>query len=242
MDSIDLSDYVAGGYFVAKPIRREDWMSAELLPEQLITLSSCLNKSKVQIYWGWDTDQYKTEIQDSGIKESDLEALRTWSQSENIGHPNVFYSLNAAQDFITKFTPHNDFSVFGIALPKELVSNFLAENQQTIYYPATQTTKPVIDGINLVLSQNKTLEPHGNILGFEIVSSVYSDLAHSWLCNGIEKDMFEQFSIRPNQYGLINSYLEAKQIYDWIAEDELRGTRSEPEPYYPWLIVQYPIT
>ena len=88
----------------------------------------------------------------------------------------------------------------------------------------------------------KTLKPNGNILGFEILSYEYSNLGCSWLCSGIDKDMFEQFNIRPNQFGLINSYKEAKQVYEWIAEDELQGTRGEPYPYYPWLIVQYPIT
>ena len=50
--------------------------------------------------------------------------------------------------------------------------------------------------------------------------------------------MNELFGIRPNPYGLIDTYEDAKKVADWIAEDKHRG---EPLPYYPWLIVQYPL-
>jgi hypothetical protein len=242
MDAIDLNDYFAGGYFVAKSIQRKEWMSAELLPETIISLSSCLNKSKIQVFWGWDTDRYKTELEAIGIGEEQLDAFRLWSQSPIVGHPNVFYSLNAAQDFTAKFISTKNYLIFGVGLPKELVNKFLDDNPQTIFYPETQTTENMIDGTNLVLSKQQTLESNGNVLGFDILSDSYSDFNHSWLCSGIHKDMFEQFGIHPNKYGLINTYKEANQVYEWIAEDELRGRRSEPEPYYPWLIVQYPIT
>ena len=67
MNAVDLNDYDAGGYFVAKPIQREAWMSAELLPEVIISLSSCRNQSKVQIVWGWDIEKYRKQIEGIGI-------------------------------------------------------------------------------------------------------------------------------------------------------------------------------
>jgi hypothetical protein len=95
--------------------------------------------------------------------------------------------------------------------------------------------------VNYALSEGRPLPQRGNALGFEIVSYVYSGFSHSWLCGGIERDMNQLFNIRPNEYGLINSYDEAKEVYEWIAEDKLQGTRAEPEPYHPWLLVQYPL-
>jgi hypothetical protein len=53
--------------------------------------------------------------------------------------------------------------------------------------------------------------------------------------------MADQFGIQPNEHGLIATPDEAMQVYEWIAEDEQRGHRAEPEPYYPWLLVEYPI-
>jgi hypothetical protein len=54
--------------------------------------------------------------------------------------------------------------------------------------------------------------------------------------------MHELFGIRPNQYGLISTYDEAKKVHDWIAEDNMQGTRAEPYPYDAWLLVSYPLT
>jgi hypothetical protein len=75
---------------------------------------------------------------------------------------------------------------------------------------------------------------------FDLSISYDQNINDSWLCSGLERDMFEQFGIRPNKNGLINTYDEAMRVYRWIAEDEQRGHRAEPEPYYPWLLVAYP--
>jgi len=40
---------------------------------------------------------------------------------------------------------------------------------------------------------------------------------------------------------VLDSYTDAKQINDWIAEDEGKGTRAEPEPYDFWLVLSYPL-
>jgi hypothetical protein len=93
---------------------------------------------------------------------------------------------------------------------------------------------------NHIVGEHEPLPTGGNILGFEVTSFHFGH-GHSWLCSGLERDMHELFGIRPNSYGLIDSYEEAKKAYQWIAEDKLQGTRAEPEPYYPWLIVQYPL-
>jgi hypothetical protein len=53
--------------------------------------------------------------------------------------------------------------------------------------------------------------------------------------------MHDLYGIRPNPYGLIDTFTDAKKVHDWIAEDNLQGTRAEPEPYAPWLLVSYPL-
>lgn len=243
MDAIDLSDYVSGGYFVAKPIQREPWMSKELLPQTIISVSSCRNNSKVLVYWGWDIEKHHNAVVNLGIPSSKISDFQEWSTSDKVGYTSTFYTLGAAREFICTFiTDDSSWSIFGVGLPKQMANKFLIDNPRSSFDPRTQTWQKEILGVNLALSQHKALDPNGTILGFEIISYSYFDMNCSWLCNGIDRDMFKLFNIRPNQYGLIDSYAEAKQVYEWIAEDELQGTRSEPEPYYPWLIVQYPIT
>ena len=67
------------------------------------------------------------------------------------------------------------------------------------------------------------------------------DFGHSWLCSGLERDMHERFGIRANNKGLLDSYADAKQVYDWIADDAMQGARAEPEPYALWLLLAYPL-
>jgi hypothetical protein len=32
-----------------------------------------------------------------------------------------------------------------------------------------------------------------------------------------------------------------KRVHNWIAEEDMQGTRGEPEPYDAWLLVDYPL-
>ena len=95
-------------------------------------------------------------------------------------------------------------------------------------------------GVSKVVRGGQPLAAGGQALGYELLS-YDQNINDSWLCSGIERDMADQFGIRPNAHGLIATLDEAMQVYDWIAEDEQRGHRAEPEPYYPWLLVDYPL-
>lgn len=123
-DAINLNDYVAGGYFVARyaPFRP---VLSQSLPERFISLSGCFAKTACQ-YWGWEAEKNTKEILDFGIAVEKLPALKKWSSSKDIGYPNVFYTLAAAQQFIAEFLPHDqDLLVLGIAIPSTLLNGFL---------------------------------------------------------------------------------------------------------------------
>lgn len=49
--------------------------------------------------------------------------------------------------------------------------------------------------------------------------------------------MHQLHGLRPNPYGLIDTYEDAQTVTEWIAEHK---EQAEPLPYYPWLIVEYP--
>jgi hypothetical protein len=236
---IDLSDYIAGGYFVVK-YAHNGLQRSDLLPERLISLSECICQ-KLNIVWGWNIENYdhKEQAFNFGIPTDKVEAFCEWCAGKD---PGALYSLDIAREFIAEFLADtSDVVLVGIAMYKDMVEGFLAANKQKVYFANEGIDKEFIHGVNYVLSEGNRLPTDSNPLGFEVVGYSYNDLGHSWLCSSLDKDMHELFSIRPNQYGLIDSYEDAKKVYDWIAEDEMRGTRSEPEPYYPWLIVQYPL-
>ena len=235
---IDLSDYVAGGYFVVK-YSHDGLQRSDLLPERLISLSACVCR-KLDIVWGWNPKEYEHSAVDLGIATNRIEAFCQWCAGKD---PGALYSLDIGREFIARFlTDTSDVALVGIAMHKDMVDDFLAANKQKVYFANEGIEKEFIHGVNYVLSEGKHLPTGNNPLGFEVLGYSYNDLGHSWLCSGLEKDMHELFGIRPNQYGLIDSYADAKKVYEWIAEDKMQGTRAEPEPYYPWLIVQYPVS
>ncbi len=242
---IDLRDYAAGGYFITKFADRAAYMQADLLPDRLLSLSSCINPGKVSVYWGWDIDQHRDEALAFGVPQDKLPEFVTWSQATgdvDYSHPDVFYTLEAAKEFIEAFLPNRgDLALIGIALPNPIVDGFLSDNKQYIYNSNRQAYEPALYGANYVLNEHKSLPPDGDILGFEVVS--YNiNLGCSWLCGGLERDMHREFGIRPGKYGLLETFEDANRVYQWILEGSAKGEhRGEPEPYYPWLIVRYPL-
>ena len=94
-------------------------------------------------------------------------------------------------------------------------------------------------GVEGRIKQGLLMEEPNAILGYDVVSYSYHDFSHSWLCSHLEQDMNDKFGIRANQYGLLDTFEDAQKINDWIAEDEMKGTRAEPEPYDFWLIASY---
>jgi hypothetical protein len=130
--------------------------------------------------------------------------------------------------------------LIGIGLPTELVDKFLRENKQTVYESNEAVYIDSPYGLNYILDKRQPLLPGGETLGFEIIG-YHINLSCSWLCSHLEQDMHREFGIRPNKYGLIDSYEEAIKVYNWLLKDEQCGIRAEPIPYYPWLLIRYPL-
>lgn len=231
--TIDPTPFIAGGYFIIKSAPREAHHSPDLLPQRLISLSNCICPS-VHVYWAWR----EQEALDFGIPKSKLAA--THREISGFDYPNVFLTLDVAQAFINEFlSDARHLHLIGIGLHPERVADFLALKQQ-VYDPHAEEYRQEISGVSQIVHARLALPTGGQPLGFEVVS-YDNQLGHSWLCSGLERDMVDQFNIRPNQHGLIASYKEAQQVYQWIAEDKQQGHRAEPEPYYPWLLVEYPL-
>ena len=237
----EISDFVAGGYFLLKSVSRQMWMAVDLLPEEILSLSECISPS-VQIYWGWH-ENGQAAARQFGVPEDKLAGLREWlTLGEKVHFSNVFFSVSAAQEFAAEFLSGIDHvHLIGIGLPHVLVDDFLQANPQTVYNANEGKHEPAEYGINALLHKGEPLSPGGQVLGYEVLSYSYA-LGHSWLCSSLEREMHTLFGIRPNVRGFIDTLEEAMQVYGWIAEDEQKGHRAEPEPYYPWLVVEYPVT
>ncbi|MEZ4667162.1 MAG: hypothetical protein R3E39_04455 [Anaerolineae bacterium] len=219
VDAIDLKDYVAGGYFIAK-YATEGFQPSALLPERVISLSSCIGKP-MDVVWGWDIALYQKEIADFGFRADRLVNFQAWCAERVPGGISELEGARfAAKEFVSADTK---VVLLGAGLHCELVAELVKQVP------------------TFAMNDKKSLADGATSLGFEVLSHFSHQFSCSWLCSGLEKYMSDVFGIRPNRYGLIDSYAEAKQVYEWIAEDNMQGIRAEPLPYFPWLIVQYDV-
>lgn len=228
----ELQDFYSGGYFLIR-MGRPDWGYPfdEYLPDgNLMSLSNCICKNRLMIHWGW-TPGDKEAALDFGIHEHQWDDFVDWCGTAYLEYMDVFsmfYSPDGAREFIKRFDlDTEDLFIVGAGLPQELQINWQNEDDE--------------NGVVKRIQQKLPLEPSDSVLGFDVISYSYTDFSTSWLCSGLERDMNDLFNIRTNEIGLLASFEDAKTIYDWIAEDEQKGTRAEPEPYDFWLLTSYPI-
>lgn len=246
---VDLSQFISAGYYLTRYAEDGFWKS-DLLPSRIVSISKCIGKP-LSVYWGWHPfEQYQKDILDFGIPDTKLDDFRTWCGQHGDYYSNTFPTLTTARQFIVEFLPeHTDHLLLGVGLPAELLDSFLEKDYPyTGYFNPDGTlserlkTPDEFNAIYRAVYQRQPLAPGGTPLGFEVVTYSYNEFGDSWLCSGLEKEMYQLFSIRTNHDGLMDSYADARKVYDWIAEDEQQGHRAEPEPYYPWLLVSYPLT
>ncbi len=233
METVDLSDFYSGGYFLLRT-GRPNWPPpfGEFLPDgNLMSLSKHICEKRLSVIWGWNPGDREAALE-FGIQPEQLAEFVEWcgvDYHESMDLTSMFYSPEAARTFVKRFEVDTDnLFIIGAALPKELHNAWIHE-------------EPDNEGIAKQIKQGLPVDKSGELLGYDIVSYSYHDFSCSWLCSGLEKDMNALFGIRANSKGLIDTYSDAKKVNDWIAEDEGKGIRAEPEPYDFWLLVSYPV-
>ena len=235
MTDIDRSQFYSGGFFLIRA-GHPGWkeLDAELIPPKIVSLSNCMNK-KFNIIWTWIPENKESAVE-FGIPESKWDELNSWCSEgyeEKINLGGMFTSKYVAQQFIKQFLPDTtDLYLIEAGLPKYIKP--LTWNE-----PATDDRPE--EGIEKRISKKLSISQDGTILGFDVIGFEYNNLSHSWICTYIHRDMHELYGIKPNQYGLLDDYEDAKKVYEWIEQDENKLTRAEPIPYDFWLVVSHPL-
>lgn len=228
---LDIDDvYVAGGYFVTSPNKRPQTLSPDLFSSSFLSVSPCFTPTIPHV-WYWDyTDS------DYGVKPQHTDLLAQWVtiyRDGQLGHPNVFFSVAIAREFVqTFFNDHQDLVILGIGLHQDLVQTFLAENEQS--RPGERT-----DGIVTMLGKNKQLASGGFAKGFEVLGKEYSHL-HTWMCNARNERFIraaENPAFLPNASGLFDTF----EVARYLSNPSHSYMTSQVERWLPWLIVQYPM-
>lgn len=217
------SEFIAGGYFLARPQARPEFLGDDLLPDKLMSLSNCIIKS-VPPFLEWTGGTPET----LGVPEHLIPALEEWSsQTWEIthGYPNVFYSLDDARDFVKRFIP---------AIPEDLVILCGALQSHSADLLLEKLTESSNHGISDLLKRKEASAANPQLLGYEPLC-YDSDLAHTWLCNDLHQHAFDTWGFKANRHGFLDNYDDAQKV----AEHAL-AIGAEEGLWLAWQILQYP--
>jgi hypothetical protein len=231
-----LDDYRVGGYFLVRVADREECMASELLPDSFITVSRCLTDIFPES-WAIGDGNGSEESNGFDLPRQALGTVKrevaSHFKNRYLGWPNVCYSTSIARQLAQKFLSHlssQDMALIGVALHQEYVPEFL--------HVEAPGAGDAPQGVYDAIAYGMRLEPGGTVLGYDVLGLDDNGSFHSWLCSGLEDDIYERFGIRPNAAGLLNSMEEAIQCALYAASDDVDA---EPVLWQPWLIVSYPV-
>lgn len=229
METIDVDRFYSAGYMVI-PSSHPGWpqLHEDGINGKLISLSDCISPRLLKRLW---TDITEQEAPDYGIRPDRLDAFVHWrmrAYPSEIDDWGTFISLQAAHHFVKEFAAASDYlHIIGVGIASDLAES---------HFPNTLPFSTV----ERQIAKRMPLERGGTPIGFEVVSYGYAPFGHSWLCSGLHRELRQALHTEANAYGLIPNENAARRLYEWIAEDEMRGHRAEPEPYHYWLLVDYP--
>jgi hypothetical protein len=148
-----------------------------------------------------------------------------------LGWPDVWLDLSAARTFYQTYLKHVDaVKLIAIGLSSRDVDDALSD-----LAPLKGSDE---SGVYHVLTQRRILPDGYTVRGYDILGSEYGGSFHSFFCNGLEQAYQEILHVELNDQGLVNEYGAAQQAANYT---NLETTGAEPVPWYPWLIVEYPL-
>lgn len=222
--------FYLGGYYIVKPIPRADWMNSSVLPESVLSASSCICDfyPDISIIWNKSRTKKKDYMKAIEIDRSTYDKMEDWLNEEsenNFDSSNVFNSYESAIEFCHKFLYNqSDLKIIGVALPKIHRDSFLKEQDDLRY------------GICKNLDKGLSVGLHNEILGYEILGFEFGGF-HSYICNGLEDKYHSKYNFVLNENGFIPTLEEAQTLSDYTNK-EIEGT--EPVLWLPWVILDTP--
>ncbi|MGH9887096.1 MAG: hypothetical protein ACREBE_16340 [bacterium] len=210
-------------------------MSAELLPDQLLTASACIGNFVPDV-WSLDWTNISDEERQAagaalGLAPATLPALMSYVTAgfneDKFGWPNVVKSADALADLLDLLPRSREWVTLGLALHRNHAAEFLEENAPRDGQGA--------GGVYDILVKKRSPPTGGIILGFEPLGFECGH-AHSWLCNALEKECFQALGIRPNLNGFLQTDGETERVIRHISRAEVGAV---PVQWLPWMILDY---
>ncbi|MET3193777.1 hypothetical protein [Bacillus sp. OAE603] len=228
--------FISGGYYIVAPTMRQEYMYKEIIPEKVISVSECICDihPEINVFWSGSKENKLKYIKEVNISEDKYKEMEKWIQDhfdlKEFEYPQIFPSLNLAKEFYCTFLNHiQDLRIIGFGLPSNYLESFFDE-EGTLNKTTEDRT-----GLENILMKKDFIDDVTSIKGFEILG-YETNIFHSYLCNGLEKDFKNQFDFSLNENGFVSSLEEAEKCCD-IANDEELGT--EDVFWLPWAIFEY---
>lgn len=236
-----LSDFISAGFLVTREINRPSYVSATLLPDRIISASSCIAPFIPDtwcIEWTQDTPEERIEnAKGFALDFNTLGKVTAWATpkfGKTIGWPNVITDFHSAKELVDLFiSTLPDFKVLELGLHRSLVDVFCHEAEPPPQKPGFAANGR--QGVHESILKGNLLTQSGEILGFEPLVFDCS-LSCSWLCNSLDTAVEQDLGIRPNQHGLIETFAEASNCVEYISRDDVGA---EPGLWLPWLIIDH---
>jgi hypothetical protein len=226
---------ISAGIYVARILERPEGLGSDLLPEKLLTLSSCLT----EMFPGWwafrwasCTEAARTEaITKLGLPASSLpsliERVTELFDADLLRWPCVWASVDAARAAVAEFQlDESRFALLELGVPEDVVPVLLEELRPGPSRAAS--------GFVRALEAKQAVENFGVSLGWELLGAEESSF-HSWLCNGLQDDAFSKLGVRPGNFGLLPAEHEARAVIELIDA----GLGAEPVPWFPAQVMRH---
>lgn len=230
-------DYYLGGYYLVEGVPRPTY-SATFLPSMIWSISTCVSPIYPDTWalsWTSVTDDDRLAAQTRlGLTAEEFKEMQAWVDTafneDRFGWSNAWLNLTDAQEYYRRYLQAIPrIKLLGIGLPAPHRDECLAAGAPN---PGMGQA-----GLYLLLLQQQKLSNLESILGFEILNVEFGDINHSFLCNHLESD-YQQMHLTFNEHGLLTHYDEAQHAAEFT---NLDTTGAESPPWFPWLIVQYPL-
>ena len=220
------STLISGGYCLARPTHRLDWL-LPALPEFVLSGSGCLTE--------YVDDNALTGCMphtEGGVREMAEQLGRSAEDVRSI--QDLFVSMCVAGEFeYPRYFTTPAAARRLVPLLGRWTSGLTLVGMSTLPGDAAA----IISGLNsqrtyeAVLARNQPPEP-GEVLGWDVLGTDYSDF-HSWFCGGADKSI----PVSVNAHGFIDSLADAQRVADYCNIPN----NAEPGHWAPWQIRRYPL-
>ena len=230
-------NYYLGGYFLVEGIHRPAY-SATFLPSTIWSISTCVSLIYPDTWalpWTSYPDDKRLAIQTRlGLTDAEFKEMQAWVDTafneDRFSWPNVWLNLDDAREYYTRYLESiPQIKLLAIGIPTPYFDECLESAQPD---PGMGQT-----GLYLLLLKPQKLSNFDNALGFELLNVESGSVNHSFLCNHLETD-YQQMKLTFNEHGLLANYDDAQRAEEFT---NLETTQAEPGPWFPWLILEYPL-